>query len=326
MKISVIVPVYNVERYLKRCVESLLKQSCQEMEIILVDDGSSDDCPRICDEYTRMYPNVKVIHKKNGGLSSARNAGITIAEGDYIGFVDSDDWVASDMYNYLYQLIRTYKADASEIQYAKVKGMDDVVSDVAEEIQNYKEKEALQYYMTSTTKYGSYSVCRCLFARKLFEGEAFREGKLNEDIDMKYKLLSKCSNFVVSNQYKYFYFQSTGSITTTGLRRKDFDLYDASEELWKLACNESFGTIRKLAAVKKARTAFSLLCKIAYYGISDSSIDKKTIVSRLTKEHRNNLFVLLNSPIAISRKVLSIMFAINYRVAEIVIKFARKFL
>lgn len=95
--ISVIVPVYNVEPYLRQCVDSILGQTFRDFELILVDDGSPDGCPAICDEYAKMDSRVKVIHKENGGLSSARNAGLDVAKGKYIAFVDSDDWIHPEM-------------------------------------------------------------------------------------------------------------------------------------------------------------------------------------------------------------------------------------
>lgn len=94
--ISVIVPIYNVESYLNRCVESIVNQTYQNLEIILVDDGSPDNCPQICDDWARKDSRIKVIHKENGGLSDARNAGMNIATGEYISFIDSDDYVALD--------------------------------------------------------------------------------------------------------------------------------------------------------------------------------------------------------------------------------------
>ena len=100
-KISVIVPVYNVENYLRRCVDSIINQTYKNLEIILVDDGSPDNCPVICDEYAQKDSRIKVIHKENGGLSSARNCGMDMATGEYIGFVDGDDWIESDMYKFL---------------------------------------------------------------------------------------------------------------------------------------------------------------------------------------------------------------------------------
>ena len=100
--ISVIVPVYKVEQYLDRCVESILAQTFKDLEIILVDDGSPDACPQMCDKWAEQHQNIKVVHKPNGGLSSARNAGIEVASGDYIGFIDSDDYILPDMYECLF--------------------------------------------------------------------------------------------------------------------------------------------------------------------------------------------------------------------------------
>ena len=95
-KVSIVVPIYNVEKYLEQCVDSIINQTLKEIEIILVDDGSPDNCPQMCDEYAKKDSRIKVVHKKNGGLSSARNAGIEVATGDYIGFVDSDDYIVND--------------------------------------------------------------------------------------------------------------------------------------------------------------------------------------------------------------------------------------
>ncbi|HEY8803664.1 MAG TPA: glycosyltransferase, partial [Clostridium sp.] len=100
--ISIIVPIYKVEVYIRNCVDSILNQTYKNLEIILVDDGSPDNCGNICEEYSSKDKRIKVIHKKNGGLSSARNAGLDIASGEYIGFIDSDDWIEGDMYESLY--------------------------------------------------------------------------------------------------------------------------------------------------------------------------------------------------------------------------------
>ena len=113
--VSVIVPIYNVEKYLRRCVDSILSQSYQNLEVWLVDDGSPDGCPAICDEYARKDNRVKIIHKKNGGLSDARNVAIDVASGEYICFVDSDDYVASTYVETLYALIDKYQTKASII-------------------------------------------------------------------------------------------------------------------------------------------------------------------------------------------------------------------
>lgn len=110
-KVSIIVPVYNVEQYLDRCVQSLLNQTLKDIEIILVDDGSPDNCPAMCDEYARMYDNIKVVHKENAGLGMACNTGIEVTTGDYIAFIDSDDWVDVEMYEEMYHEAISKKAD-----------------------------------------------------------------------------------------------------------------------------------------------------------------------------------------------------------------------
>ena len=118
--ISVIIPVYNVELYLRRCVDSVINQTYKLLEIILVDDGSTDSSGKICEEYSKTDNRIKVIHKTNGGLSDARNAGIEICKGDYITFVDSDDWIDPDLVKHLYDIIVKFNADISIGMYKKV--------------------------------------------------------------------------------------------------------------------------------------------------------------------------------------------------------------
>lgn len=117
--ISIIVPVYNVEKYLNKCIDSIINQTYKNIEIILVDDGSTDNSGKICDEYLLRDSRIKVIHKNNGGLSSARNEGINISSGEYIGFVDSDDWVEPNMYEEMYKKILYSNADIVDCGYWK---------------------------------------------------------------------------------------------------------------------------------------------------------------------------------------------------------------
>ena len=111
--ISVIVPIYNVEKYLARCVDSIVNQTYKNLEIILVDDGSPDRCPQMCDDYAEKDSRIKVIHKKNGGLSDARNAGMAVATGEYISFIDSDDWIETSMFELLLNNIFQYDCEIS---------------------------------------------------------------------------------------------------------------------------------------------------------------------------------------------------------------------
>lgn len=331
--VYVIVPVYKTEKYLRRCVDSLLCQTYKNVIVILVDDGSPDNCPNICDEYQEKNDNVKVIHQENAGQSGARNAGLDwlnqvgVCEKEtvYIGFVDSDDWVADDMYETMVNLAVEHNAECVQVGYMATSSEN--ASPCAKKIlvKAYTDKEVLQHYLSESTVSGSYSVCRCLFRAEILQNIRFRAGKINEDIDYKYMALSKCHRMVNVDKIEYFYRQATGSTTTDGLKRRDYDLYEAADALWELCKDEEYGTIRKLAAVKKARTAFSLLCRIAYYGISDPALNRKETIKKLKTEHRRNLKTLLDSPIPISRKMLSIMFAMNYSITEKAIRLAKKF-
>lgn len=325
-----IVPVFNVEKTLKRCLESLLSQSFKDLEIILVDDGSSDKSPKICDEYAKYDKRISVIHKLNGGLSSARNAGLkyiankAISSKNYfVGFVDSDDWIALNTIEHCMKLIELNNADVIQFQIRETNCACQENKQPKEKIKIYSNKnEILQFYMYSTTSGigGDYSVCQCIFNYKLLKDLFFREGKINEDIDYKYKVFSNAKKLVVTNQYFYFYWQGDTSLSFGGLKKKDFDLYEVADIIENLTSHETYGTIAFLGKVKKARTALSLLCKIAYFGISDASFEKKFLIDKLCKENRSNLKTLLSSPIPMSRKILAILFAINFNLAESCIK------
>ena len=164
-KISVIIPVYNVEKYLHRCVDSVLAQTHENLEIILVDDGSPDGCPQICDEYAQKDSRIRVIHKKNGGLSSARNAALDSGlTGDIVTFIDSDDWIAKDYYKHGIELMEKTGADVLQVDYAIAKDERILKKEpLVEKVEVLEEKEILQYYLTTSTTTGSYSVWRCLF-------------------------------------------------------------------------------------------------------------------------------------------------------------------
>lgn len=322
-QISVVIPVYNVEKYLCRCVDSVLNQTYKNIEVILVDDGSPDGCPVICDEYAQKDNRVKVIHKPNGGLSSARNAALdSPLVGDYLAFVDSDDWLELDTLEYCLDLVKNYHADVVQFEFYETDSEKNSAINKKERVETFEGKEILQQLMIT----GSWGVWGALYKAEVLGNVRFREGKINEDIDYKYKILNNAQRMVYSNQKKYYYYQSGDTISMGGLKRKDFDLYDAAEELYKLTQNEDFGTIRFLGEVKRRRSAFSLLCKIAYFGVADPTLSKKEIVRKLTKEHRNNVAILLKGNLSLNRKVLAVLFAINYHFSELIVRLLKRFL
>ena len=209
--ISVIVPVYNVSEYLEKCFYSLKNQSYKNIEIILVDDGSKDDSGLICDKLLKIDDRVKVIHKKNGGLSSARNFGMELATGDYILFVDSDDWIEYDMIEILYNLIEEYDADISVGGVLKV--WDNGKKEIMMNFPNRKVlncKEALKSLLWQDNL--NVAVWNKLYKKEIIKNILFAEGKINEDVDWSWKAIANSNKIVICNELLYNYRQRNGSI------------------------------------------------------------------------------------------------------------------
>lgn len=204
-RISVIVPVYNVEAYLNRCVDSILAQSFGQLEIILVDDGSTDRSPAICDRYAGQDERIRVIHKENGGLSDARNAGLRIATGEYIGFVDSDDWIEPDMYKDMYEAAVKYDAQVAVCRYAEVY-KDRVVDGSQGDVVLLNRNEVLDIYICEHPQYKIYnSVWSKLFCRKVIEDLQFPKGRNSEDIVFTTKAFCRLEHCVYLDRAYYNY-------------------------------------------------------------------------------------------------------------------------
>ncbi len=223
--ISIIIPVYNVEQYLDRCVESVVNQTYQNLEIILVDDGSPDNCPAMCDEWAKKDARIKVVHKENGGLSDARNAGMDVALGDYIGFVDSDDWIHGDYIKILYNSLIRYNADISACSVNKVYAgvlEEKVFNDYKSTV--FNNKEAMESLIFG--KEFASNVWNKLYSASLLKNELFVKGKLHEDEYFSYKIFAKINTAVYNNVVLYYYFQRDNSIMNS-FSIKHFDMADA---------------------------------------------------------------------------------------------------
>ncbi len=222
--VSVIVPVYKVEQYLPKCIESIINQSYDNLEIILIDDGSPDNCPKICDEYAKIDSRIKVIHKKNGGLSDARNIGIDAAKGNYLYFVDSDDYIGPDSIKYLFNLIKKYNADIA------IGGMCITYSQNESPILN-KINEFL-YDRISTlsemmyNKNFNHSASAKLYKSSLFKGIRYPVGKLYEDLFTIYLVVNKADKIVFGTQYCYYYYMRPGSIMQSSFTSKNNDVIE----------------------------------------------------------------------------------------------------
>ncbi len=323
--ISVVIPVYNVEKYLERCVESVMRQTYQNLEVILVNDGSTDGSLNVCKALQKKYPEIVIVEKTNGGLSSARNAGIKVSNGDYITFLDSDDWVTPDCYEYMLKLVVTNKADLSDVMLYQVKSEQDEIPNVDEKVEVYTGRNILEHYMYRgmSEQHGApYSACRKLYKRELFRDDTatFEEGTINEDICFNYRILQKCSKIVVSNQIKYFYFQGNASITTGAMKMKDLALLSVSRDLVQLAEETGDEKVIELAKMKEARSDFSLLARAAKDGIDTTSINKPNeLLDELRNRLKHNILLLLKSPMPITRKMVAIVFCVNYKIACVII-------
>lgn len=241
--ISIIVPIYKVEKYLKQCIDSILLQTYKNLEIILVDDGSPDNCGIICDEYAKKDKRIKVIHKKNGGLSEARNYGIEASTGDYIMFVDSDDYISKDMCKTLLMnalknnadivvcnLKEIYLDKSEKVNKQCIKGNLEVISNI----------EALYKYLVRSTT-DMVVVWNKLYKRKIFFNEKyirFPVGKLHEDMYTTYKLYYYANKIVIINDVLYYYFRRKESITGLISEKNLLDEIDAIIEQYNFFKNK----------------------------------------------------------------------------------------
>ena len=209
--ISVIVPIYNVEKYLNRCIESIVNQTYKNLEIILVDDGSPDNCPQICDQWKEKDNRIKVIHKENGGLSDARNAGLDIAQGEYIAFVDSDDYIHVRMYETLINVLLEKDCDIVQCDFSKVTDGQHINDDPLDyKIKEYNVKEALYSLINENPL--KQVVWNKLYKKYIFDTLKFEVGKLNEDDFFTYQAFDKCKKICSINVSLYYYLVRNTSI------------------------------------------------------------------------------------------------------------------
>lgn len=224
--ISVIVPVYKVEPYLDRCVQSIVDQTYTNLEIILVDDGSPDNCGAMCDSWAEKDSRIKVIHKENGGLSDARNAGMAAASGEYMAFVDSDDWVDKQFISVMYQAIVVTGADIAACDILMTENQDSVATGSTEfSLAVCTPEEAIED-ITYGRRFRAV-VWNKLYKRNVLAGEYFSVGRYHEDEFFTYRILDKATVLVFADQILYYYYQRSGSIMgSVSVRHLDaFDAY-----------------------------------------------------------------------------------------------------
>ena len=246
-KISVIVPIYNVEKYLKYCLDSILVQSYKNLEIILINDGSTDNCGKICDEYQLEDKRIKVIHKTNAGLADARNTGLKIATGDYISFLDSDDYIYPTFYEELYTLLQKNDADIAECDFMRInveniENCKEIIDSenkrntVLETNTNNIESLKLLYGPRLKPYLKKVVVWNKLYKKSILDNIEFPVGKLHEDEYTTFKILYKAQKVISTNRILHGYMQTSNSIMRQEIKQKriehNLDAYAKSSDFF----------------------------------------------------------------------------------------------
>ncbi len=302
--VSIIVPVYQVEKYIHHCINSILSQTYKNLEIILVDDGSQDACPQICDEYAEKDNRVYVIHQKNLGLSEARNTGIKIAQGEYIAFVDSDDYISSDMIQILLERAVCKNADISVCNYFTVNGNNSY----------WRRKPQYEREMTSTQALEDIftlpNYCEVVVWNKLFHAHLFKDtgilfpcGKIHEDNFTTYKLIYYANKIVYCDQPLYYYVQRDESIMHASFNLKKLQLLEAVDETKNFIIQNNLPLVKQVQNYE-IMMLFNILNQLLYEKkkyinvwneIRCMILNDKKLIERnpyISKRHRIGIFLL----------------------------------
>lgn len=227
--VSIIIPIFKVEKYINECVDSVLKQTYTNLEVILVDDGSPDSCPLICDEYLSKDKRIRVVHKKNGGLSSARNSGLEIATGEYIMFIDSDDFIKTTMVSSLLEIALKYDLDivgSSILKYCNGK-VSKISDSLPRGITIFDNLDALKWMLLSKIDVASWNK---LYRKSVLTDHWFPLGRYNEDVIFLFYLYLDRVKIGYTNECFYFYRTTQGGLTQTFTKKK-FDVLSNAKEM-----------------------------------------------------------------------------------------------
>ena len=290
-KISIIVPVYKVEKYLSKCIESILAQTFQDFELILVDDGSPDLCGDICEEYALKDSRIKVLHKENGGLSDARNAGIELAQGEYLAFIDSDDYVAPDMYETLYSLAQEYQAEIAVCNAVLVDETVEPVYKDSSELYVMKSEEALKQMIFN--RLFAVNAWNKIYRRELFSGIRYPKGMLYEDFATTYKLIDRCKSIVYTPSQKYAYVQRAGSIMgQTGYKMKADKVIIVSEMIEYLQGKQDFDLLFAGAVASLLNDVYKMAVSGNLTTCKDYTLELKILLQRYKRQFKANKYLM----------------------------------
>lgn len=306
-EISIIVPVYNVEKYLKKCLDSILAQTFIDFELLLIDDGSTDSSGKICDEYGRKDERIKVYHKDNGGLSSARNYGIERSNAPFLGFVDSDDYIDADMYEVLYRNLKNEDADISMCSLFDIYNGKPPKVNAQTEYFVTNACEAIRIVMEA--KITSVTAWNKLYKRELFQNVRYPEGKTAEDASVIVELLMQTNKNVITTEQKYYYVHRINSITTGEFTAIDYDVIEAWRKNYRLV-KENYPQLLDVVRMRVCGAYFYVLDKMIMTDLVDEA-DKekeKQVIKYLKKNFR---LIIKREHFKKSRKIALCLLMVN---------------
>ena len=312
-KISIIVPVYNVEHYLHRCINSILNQTFKDYELILVNDGSTDLSSKICNDYAQNNKKIKVIHQDNGGAASARNSGMEIALGDYIAFVDGDDFIHTKMYEDLYNVAKENDSDIVVCDFIKIKEDMDYKTEgklLNNNIFNYSNLEALEKLYSSTDQVGNNLTMvlpvNKIYKKNLFNTIKFVEGKICEDEFMAHRILYESKKISYIPKILYFYVQRSNSVMNSPYSIKRLDkVYALKDRV------EFFKEINQRKLLNLAIRSFIDSYFWNYYKVKIEIPYAIQTIRKLSLKGNNLIFTLVNPMISWKQKIFISLFALN---------------
>lgn len=253
--VSIIVPVYNVEPYLPRCIGSLLAQTYSKLEIILVDDGSTDNCPELCDRYAAQDDRIRVIHQENGGIANARNVGLAAVSGEFMTYVDSDDWIDETFVEKLLELLKENHADMATCYELWTGDTEARIQHSEEQVNVYDTEQALEALLYQ--KEFDVGPHGKLYRTQVCKPHRYPVGMQFEDLGTTYKIVADCKKVVSTNQQYYYYFQSPNSITRSAFDERRLAVVTLMDEQFAFLMAR-FPGLEKAACARK----FAAYCYI----------------------------------------------------------------
>ena len=304
--ISIITPVYNTEKYLNRCIRSILDQTYTDLELILVDDGSTDSSPQICDRWAENDDRVVVVHQENRGAGAARNRGLEIARGKYIGFADSDDWVDTGM---CAELLKAFSENPEidiaecELNWVRTRNTKEAADKKTGPIKIINRIQALKIFFRIHGEDSNYSICTKLVRKEILKGFSFVEGTVSEDVMASYYFYTHSSKIAKVPAGYYYYYQNDLGVTRNKASKKDLEYINAFGRI-RENISRRCAKLYEYADICYIRAHFTILSKMKLFGFDKKDEELLASYRNMKSVVRKNFFRLMKWKMPVSRKIL----------------------